>query len=163
MPDRAPNASALPCSIWALGFVSLLIDVSSEMIHSLLPVFIVGTLGASAFALDLALLIAADLLLVAGSAWAAIASGSVAWGLHLAVTQGLLAAMVADAAPADLRGTAYGFFNLVSGVAMLVASALAGLLWDGLGAGATFVAGALFAALALGGLWIRPQPVQGRR
>ncbi|MBK6864226.1 MAG: hypothetical protein IPG91_11955 [Ideonella sp.] len=161
MPDRAPNASALPCSIWALGFVSLLIDVSSEMIHSLLPVFIVGTLGASAFAL--ALLIAADLLLVAGSAWAAIASGSVAWGLHLAVTQGLLAAMVADAAPADLRGTAYGFFNLVSGVAMLIASVLAGLLWDGLGAGATFVAGALFAALALGGLWIRPQPVQGRR
>ena len=159
MPDRAPNASALPRSIWALGFVSLLIDVSSEMIHSLLPVFIVGTLGASAFAL----LIAADLLLVAGSAWAAIASGSVAWGLHLAVTQGLLAAMVADAAPADLRGTAYGFFNLVSGVAMLIASVLAGLLWDGLGAGATFVAGALFAALALGGLWIRPQPVQGRR
>ena len=155
MPDRAPNASALPRSIWALGFVSLLIDVSSEMIHSLLPVFIVGTHGASA--------IAADLLLAAGNACAVIASGSVAWGLHLAVTQGLLAAMVADAAPADLRGTAYGFFNLVSGVAMLIASALAGLLWDGLGAGATFVAGALFAALALGGLWIRPQPVQGRR
>ena len=163
MPDRAPNASALPCSIWALGFVSLLIDVSSEMIHSLLPVFIVGTHGASAFALGLALLIAADLLLAAGNAWAFVASGSVAWGLHLAVTQGLLATMVADAAPADLRGTAYGFFNLVSGVAMLIASVLAGLLWDGLGAGATFVAGALFAALALGGLWIRPQPVQGRR
>ena len=163
MPDRAPNASALPRSIWALGFVSLLIDVSSEMIHSLLPVFIVGTLGASAFALGLALLIAADLLLAAGNAWAFIASGIAAWGLHLAVTQGLLATMVADAAPADLRGTAFGFFNLVSGVAMLVASALAGLLWDDLGAGATFIAGALFAALALGGLWIRPQPGQSRR
>lgn len=68
----------------------------------------------------------------------------------MGMTQGLLAAMVADAAPADLRGTAYGFFNLVSGVAMLVASGLAGLLWDRLGASSTFWAGAAFSVAALG-------------
>ena len=67
----------------------------------------------------------------------------------MGVTQGLLAAMVADAAPADLRGTAYGFFNLMSGIAMLIASALAGLLWDQLGASFTFIAGAIFSAAAL--------------
>jgi MFS family permease len=63
--------------------------------------------------------------------------------------------MVADSAPADLRGTAYGFFNLVSGLAMLVASSLAGALWSGLGARATFLAGAAFAVLALAALLLR--------
>jgi predicted MFS family arabinose efflux permease len=79
------------------------------------------------------------------------------WGLHMAMTQGLLATMVASTAPADLRGTAFGLFNLVCGVAMLFASALAGLLWDQWGASATFVAGAAFGALALAGLLARPQ------
>jgi MFS family permease len=64
----------------------------------------------------------------------------------MAMTQGLLAAMIADTAPEDLRGTAYGFFNLVSGIALLIASALAGLLWDQWGARSTFVAGAIFGA-----------------
>jgi predicted MFS family arabinose efflux permease len=67
----------------------------------------------------------------------------------MGMTQGLLATMVAATAPADLRGTAYGFFNLVAGIAMLFASALAGLLWDSLGAEFTFVAGGIFGALAL--------------
>ena len=97
----------------------------------------------------LLVLIAADAALAwdghPGAVWAGIAL----WGLHLAMTQGLLAAMIADTAPADLRGTAYGFFNLASGIALLVASALAGLLWDRLGAAFTFVAGAVFAAAAL--------------
>ena len=97
----------------------------------------------------LLVLIAADAALAwdghRGAVWAGIAL----WGLHLAMTQGLLAAMIADTAPADLRGTAYGFFNLASGIAMLVASALAGLLWDRLGAAFTFVAGGVFAAVAL--------------
>lgn len=71
------------------------------------------------------------------------------------MTQGLLARMVADVAPASLRGTAYGFFNLIGGLAMLLASALAGLLWDRLGASFTFYAGAAFCAVALAGLaWI---------
>ncbi len=72
------------------------------------------------------------------------------------MTQGLLTAMVADTAPADLRGTAYGFFNLVSGLAMLAASVIAGLLWDRLGASVTFHAGAAFCTMALAGLaWHR--------
>jgi MFS family permease len=70
----------------------------------------------------------------------------------MGITQGLLATMVAGAAPEDLRGTAFGFFNLVSGIAMLIASAIAGLLWDSFGASFTFYAGAVFAALALMGV-----------
>jgi MFS family permease len=70
--------------------------------------------------------------------------------------------MVADTAPADLRGTAYGFFNLVSGVAMLIASVLAGWLWDVAGAPATFLAGAGFGALALFGLLARSLIARGR-
>jgi MFS family permease len=63
--------------------------------------------------------------------------------------------MIADTAPVDLRGTAYGFFNLASGVAMLIASALAGLLWDSLGAAFTFIAGGAFSALALVAMLLR--------
>jgi len=77
--------------------------------------------------------------------------------VHMGITQGLLATMVADTAPADLRGTAYGFFNLMSGIAMLLASVIAGLLWDGLGASFTFYAGAGFCVIALIGLkWVPP-------
>jgi MFS family permease len=100
-------------------------------------------------AVGMALLLAADLLLAWSDASGWVWGGIVLWGLHLAMTQGLLATMVADAAPADLRGTAYGFFNLVGGAAMLLASLLAGALWDGFGASFSFAAGACFCALAL--------------
>jgi MFS family permease len=106
-------------------------------------------------ALGLVALIAADLVLASGSGWPTLLLGVALWGLHMGMTQGLLAAMVADTAPADLRGTAYGFFNLVSGLAMLVASVVAGLLWDWLGASSTFLAGAGFGAVALAGIAIR--------
>jgi MFS family permease len=106
-------------------------------------------------ALGLVALIAADLVLASGSGWPTLLLGVALWGLHMGMTQGLLAAMVADTAPADLRGTAYGFFNLVSGLAMLVASVVAGLLWDRLGASSTFLAGAAFGAVALAGIAIR--------
>jgi MFS family permease len=102
----------------------------------------------------LALLIVADMALAWDGHWGAAWAGIVLWGLHLAMTQGLLAAMIADTAPADLRGTAYGFFNLASGLAMLVASGLAGLLWDSFGAAFTFVAGAIFSAAALALLFL---------
>ncbi|WP_309684834.1 MFS transporter [Polaromonas sp.] len=103
----------------------------------------------------LVVLIAADLLLASGSHWTWVWAGVALWGLHMAMTQGLLATMVADTAPPDLRGTAFGFFNLVSGLAMLLASTVAGVLWDQLGAPVTFAAGAGFglAALALLGYW----------
>lgn len=79
-------------------------------------------------ALGLVMLIAADLVLVVNDHWLTVLAGVALWGDHMGMTQGLLATMVADTAPVDLRGTAYGFFNLVSGIALLVASALAGLL-----------------------------------
>jgi MFS family permease len=79
----------------------------------------------------------------------AVALGVALWGLHLGMTQGLFATMVADTAPANLRGTAFGFFNLASGMTMLFASVLAGELWDRFSPGATFYAGAVFALAAL--------------
>jgi MFS family permease len=95
----------------------------------------------------LAVLIAADALLALASGWAALLIGVALWGLHMGMTQGLLAAMVADTAPADLRGTAYGLFNLLSGAAMLAASVTAGALWQAFGSAFTFGAGAAFAGL----------------
>jgi len=101
-------------------------------------------------AAGIAPLVAADVVLALATSLAAAAAGVVLWGLHMALTQGLLSAMVARAAPAELRGTAFGVFNLVSGVAMLVASALAGALWQFVGPAATFWAGAALAVASLG-------------
>ncbi len=97
----------------------------------------------------LLVLVAADLVLASSDHWGVILAGVSLWGIHMGMTQGLLATMVADTAPADLRGTAFGMFNLVSGVSMLGASLLAGLLWDGLGPSYTFFAGAALALAAL--------------
>jgi len=108
-------------------------------------------------ALGLIVLIAADLVLASSAHWSVVLTGVALWGIHMGMTQGLLATMVAATAPADLRGTAYGFFNLISGLAMLLASVLAGLLWDHLGAAFTFYAGATFCILTLLGLrWFAP-------
>ena len=81
-------------------------------------------------------------------------AGTAVWGLHMGLTQGLLAALVAETAPTDLRGTAFGFFNLMSGVALLAASVLAGWLWDAYGPAITFLASAVFAVLAWAGLLV---------
>ena len=97
-------------------------------------------------------LIVADALLAAAASPLPAFIGAGFWGLHLALTQGLLAKMVADAAPDELRGTAFGAFNLVSGGALLLASAIAGALWTAIGPAATFLAGAAFAAVAAAGL-----------
>jgi len=94
-------------------------------------------------------LVAADLVLAFGSSLLAIFVGIGLWGLHMGLTQGVLAALIAATAPEWLRGTAFGLFGLVTGLAALVASVVAGLLWDRIGAGATFLAGAGFAAMAL--------------
>jgi MFS family permease len=104
-------------------------------------------------------LVAADVLLaIATSPWIAFI-GAVFWGLHMALTQGLLSKLVADTAPAELRGTAFGVFNLISGGALLLASVIAGSLWSLFGASATFIAGASFATLAAIGLLLyRPNP-----
>ncbi len=113
-------------------------------------------------ALGLLVLLAADVLLASSTALAALLGGVLLWGLHMGLTQGLLASMVADTAPAHLRGSAYGFFNLLSGLGMLLASALAGLLWDGFGAEATFYAGAGLCLLTLCALLSPGAPAPAR-
>ncbi len=97
-------------------------------------------------------LIAADFILAAGSHWSVMLAGVGVWGMHMGITQGLLSRMIADAAPAELRGTAYGFFNLVSGFFILAASAIAGVIWDRLGAPATFYTGAGFCMVTIAAL-----------
>ena len=100
----------------------------------------------------LALLIVADLVLAAAASSPLVFVGAALWGAHMALTQGLLSKLVADTAPAELRGTAFGVFNLVSGGALLLASVIAGALWSAVGASATFLAGAAFAAVTAVGL-----------
>lgn len=104
------------------------------------------------FLAGVVLLIAADLALGFAPSLAGVAAGLVLWGLHMGFTQGLLAAFVADAVPADLRGTGYGALNLVIGLATLAASLVAGALWDWVGPPATFLAGAGLAAVAFAGV-----------
>lgn len=113
--------------------------------------------------LGLAILIAADLVLAFASGIMALAFGAVLWGLHMGFTQGLLATLIADTAPAELRGTAFGMFNLITGLALLAASIIAGALWDGFGPQATFLAGALFTALTGAGLLLFPGRSQDHR
>jgi MFS family permease len=105
----------------------------------------------------LALLILADLVLAFADGVASVGLGVALWGLHMGFTQGLIATLVADAAPAELRGTAFGLFNVISGVALLLASLLAGGLWDNVGPQATFLAGAAFTTLSMAGLLMVPR------
>lgn len=97
----------------------------------------------------LCVLILSDLLLAfSGRGWQVLVAAAL-WGLHMGLTQGLLSALVADTARESLRGTAFGIFNMVGGIALLIANIIAGELWDLFGAGATFITGALFALCAL--------------
>lgn len=102
--------------------------------------------------LGMVVLIAADAVLAVAASPLIVFAGAALWGLHMALTQGLMSKLVADTAPAELLGTGFGIFNLVSGVALLLASAIAGTLWGTFGARATFLAGAAFAAVAAVGL-----------
>jgi MFS family permease len=113
------------------------------------------------FLAGVALLIAADLALALAPSLAGVAVGLVLWGLHMGFTQGLLAALVADTVPADLRGVGYGALNLVIGLATLAASVVAGALWDAAGPPATFLAGAVLAAVSLAGVGLAVR-TQGR-
>ena len=111
----------------------------------------------------LGMLVTADLVLAVAASPLLVFIGAALWGTHMGLTQGLFAKLVADTAPAGFRGTAFGIFNLVSGVALLLASFMAGALWSAFGAPATFLAGAAFAMLAVFGLFAyrkRPQAVQ---
>ncbi|MDP3852212.1 MFS transporter, partial [Phenylobacterium sp.] len=107
--------------------------------------------------LGLGVLVVADLALALLPSIGGVLIGVALWGVHMGVTQGLLSALVADAAPDRLRGTAFGVFNLATGLTLLLASTLAGGLWTAFGAGATFLVGAAFCVIALAGLlfWVR--------
>ena len=105
----------------------------------------------------IALLMAADLVLAGAGSITLVLVGAVLWGVHMGATQGILSAIIADRAPADLRGTAFGMFNLITGGALLGASLLAGVLWTTIGPAATFLAGAALAAIALAGLAAMPR------
>lgn len=180
------QTSRLPRGVVALGFVSLFMDTSSEMVHSLLPVFLVSVLGVSAMSVGIIEGIAEAAaaivkvfsgtlsdwmgrrkpLVLVGYGLAALTKPlfPLASGLGLVLTarfvdrigKGIRGAprdaLVADAAPADLRGTALGLFNLATGVTLLLASFLAGALWTVAGPAMTFAAGAGFSLLALVGL-----------
>jgi MFS family permease len=111
-----------------------------------------------ALALGLVLLLAADLVLATATGWTALALGVLLWGAHMGLTQGIFSALVADRAPAELRGTGFGLFNLLSGLAVLVAGIAAGWLMDRYGAAAPFWLGAGLAALALPLLALLPRP-----
>jgi MFS family permease len=111
--------------------------------------------GAYLLAGGLAALIASDVVLARATSTAALMAGAALWGLHMGLTQGLLSAVVAATAPGELRGTAFGIFNLASGIALLVASTVAGWLWDAYGPAFTFYAGAAFTAVAALGWLVR--------
>jgi len=98
--------------------------------------------------IGIALLVAGDVALASTRGLAGLAAGVLLWGLHMGFTQGILAAMVAQAAPSRLHGTAFGAFNFASGIAMLAASVIAGALWQLVGPGATFWAGAVLAGIS---------------
>ena len=108
----------------------------------------------------LVVLIAADIVLALSTHWTGIIVGVALWGMHMGMTQGLLAAMVAKTAPADLRGTAFGLFSMVSGVGLLMASVGAGAIWELWGAEYTFYAGAVICLLTL--LYLRKTPAEVR-
>jgi MFS family permease len=108
-------------------------------------------------------LIVADLVLAGATTVAQVLAGAAIWGMHMGLTQGLLAALVSQTAPKDLRGTAFGVFNFMSGFALLAASAFAGWVWDAVGPSFTFSASAVFATIAWVGLlarWSASQPAQ---
>jgi MFS family permease len=102
-------------------------------------------------------LMVSDLVLAYAPGFLTALLGAGLWGLHMGMTQGLLSALVADAAPAPLRGSLFGLFNFFTGIAMLLASVLAGILWEKFGPVITFLCGATFAALGLSGMVVMPR------
>ena len=108
----------------------------------------------------LMVLIAADVVLALSSQWFGVLLGVAFWGVHMGMTQGLLAAMIAKTAPPDLRGTAFGIFSLVSGVGLLIASVGAGAIWETFGAEYTFYAGAVICLATL--VYLRKTPDEAK-
>ena len=143
--DAGLSLALTPMVFIAMNVVYALVAGPAGALSDRLDRKLVMTVGLMA-------LIAADAVLAFWFTLPGVFVGAALWGLHLALTQGLLAALVADTAPAEARGTAFGVFNLVSGLALLAASSVAGVAWEWLGAAATFKIGGGFAIAALVGL-----------
>jgi len=144
----------------ASGFLSSGFAFNIAYSMSALPIGVLSdrTDRVTLLIVGLLLLLVADVVLAFATGVVGVSVGAALWGLHMGFTQGLLAALVADASPAELRGTAFGMFNLVTGLALLAASVLAGALWDAAGPRGAFLAGAAFTVLTGVGL----VPVRGR-
>lgn len=142
----------------SVGFVPLIM-VAMSLVYSL-SAYPAGWLSdriprTEVLALGFFALMVADVILATAQAPSIVLIGAGVWGLHMGLSQGILSTLVADAVPADLRGTAFGFFNLVSGVALLGASVIAGALWELFGPSTTFFTGSGLAVVALVGLQFR--------
>lgn len=147
------RAQSIGLPLTLVPIVLVLMSIAYSL--SAFPVGVLSDRGigkTTLLAFGLVMLLAADLVLAFSTDLLAVGIGVTLWGLHMGFTQGLLASLVAGAAPAELRGTAFGMFNLVTGIAMLAASVIAGALWDAAGPSGTFLAGAGFAVLTLAGL-----------
>ncbi len=143
------RAEGMGLSLMFVPLVLVVLNVAYAL--SAYPVGAVsdGMSRISLLIIGLALLIAADLTFALAPGLWGVLLGVVLWGLHMGFTQGILATLVAEGAPPELRGTAFGMFNLVTGCALLAASVIAGALWDALGAQWTFLAGAGFAVVTM--------------
>lgn len=190
---RGSHLQLLPAAFWSMTTIAtlftlarfseafLLIDATRlEVPITLVPLVLIGmnlVYAASSYPVGIAadrfgkagllkagilLLVLADLALALIPGVTGLALGTAFWGLHMGFTQGLFAALVADTSPAELRGTAYGFYNLVTGLGLLIASILAGFLWQEFGPRPMFLMGAAFAAVSalLLNLWLKKGAVR---
>ncbi|MBB6578647.1 MFS family permease [Comamonas odontotermitis] len=148
--DAGLPAMLAPLVLVVMGIAYSLSAYPAGVLSDRLPRHLVLAAG-------MVLLVLADLALALLPGLWGLALGAALWGLHMGCTQGLLNAMVADTVPADLRGTAFGVFHLLAGVALLLASVIAGALWDRLGHEGTFIAGAVFATVAMLGFIAKRQ------
>jgi len=145
------KAQALALSLWLAPAVLVIMNIAYALAAYPVGIHSDRTDRRTILIVAFAVLVAADVALaVAHGTWA-VALGVVLWGLHMGLTQGLFATLVVDASPIELRGTAFGFFNLASGIAALLANVVAGVLWDVVGSAGTFAAGAVFTIIALSG------------
>jgi MFS family permease len=147
------KAQAVGLSLWLVPAVLVIMNITYALAAYPAGVLADRTDRRAILSIGFAFLIAADAVLAFAYTIPTAAVGVALWGLHMGLTQGLLATLIADSSPAELRGTAYGFFNLTSGIAALIASIAAGALWDAFGAVGTFSVGAAFTILALLGLF----------
>jgi MFS family permease len=148
------KAQAVGLSLWLVPAVLVVMNIAYALAAYPAGALSDRTDRRTILMVGFVILAAADLALADATAIVGVTIGVILWGLHMGLTQGILSTLVADASPSELRGTAFGFFNLASGVAALLASLVAGALWDVVGPAATFAAGAGFTVLALIGLLV---------